>query len=428
MPHSPLLLQLVVILLTARVCGLLLRYLGQPPVIGEMAAGIVLGPIILGSAFPVFHASLFTADSLPALSSLSMLGLVLFMFIVGVELRAPQGVRAQFKSAGWVGILSVLAPMALGIGIAPWLHPGLAPPGVGFWPFALFMAAAMSITAFPIMARILKERGMTHSRIGQLSLSAAAIADVFAWIMLALVVALIGSGEGLAGFAKTTLGLVVLCAVVFGALRPAFAWLLRRHAGDGQPSGMVLAALLIGVFACAATTQWLDLHPVFGAFLFGACLPRDDRLLKSLIERLEHVSIIVLMPIFFALAGLDTTGDAFVGAGLGALALIMAAAVLGKVLGGAAGARISGFGWRDSLAVGSLMNARALMELIVIKVGLDAGLITQELFTLLLVMAIATTVMTGPLLSLFSPRQAGSQQGSGHPSADPARALPLADK
>jgi Kef-type K+ transport systems, membrane components len=180
--------------------------------------------------------------------------------------------------------------------------------------------------------------------------------------------------------------------------------------------------------ACAATTQWLHLHPVFGAFLFGACLPRDDRLLKSLIERLEHVSIIVLMPIFFALAGLDTTGDAFVGAGLGALALIMAAAVLGKVLGGAAGARISGFGWRDSLAVGSLMNARALMELIVIKVGLDAGLITQELFTLLLVMAIATTVMTGPLLSLFSPRQAGSQQGSGHPSADPARALPLADK
>lgn len=416
MSHSPLLLQLVVILATARLCGLLLRHVGQPPVIGEMAAGIVLGPIILGSVFPQFHAELFTADSLPALSSLSMLGLVLFMFIVGVELRAPQGVRAQFKSAGWVGILSVLAPMALGIGIAPWLHPTLAPAGVGFWPFALFMAAAMSITAFPIMARILKERGMTHSRIGQLSLSAAAIADVFAWIMLALVVALIGSGEGYAGFAKTTLGLVVLCAVVFGALRPAFAWLLRRYAGDGQPSGMVLAALLIGVFACAATTQWLHLHPVFGAFLFGACLPRDDRLLKSLIERLEHVAIIVLMPIFFALAGLNTTGDAFVGAGLGALALIMAAAVLGKVLGGAAGARISGFGWRDSLAVGSLMNARALMELIVIKVGLDAGLIGQELFTLLLVMAIATTVMTGPLLSLFSAHPAAPQ-----PAAEPAR-------
>jgi Kef-type K+ transport systems, membrane components len=417
MPHSPLLLQLVVILATARLCGLLLRHLGQPPVIGEMAAGIVLGPIVLGSVFPQFHATLFSADSLPALSSLSMLGLVLFMFIVGLELRAPEGVRAQLRSAGWVGVLSVLAPMALGIGIAPWLHPGMAPAGVGFWPFALFMAAAMSITAFPIMARILKERGMTHTRIGQLSLSAAAIADVFAWIMLALVVALIGSGEGFAGFARTTLGLVVLCGVMFAAVRPLFAWLLRRHAADGQPSGMVLAALLVGVFASAATTQWLHLHPVFGAFLFGACLPRDDRLLRAMIERVEHLAIIVLMPIFFALAGLNTTADAFVGAGLGALALIMLAAVLGKVLGGAAGARIGGFGWRDSFAVGSLMNARALMELIVIKVGLDAGLIGQELFTLLLVMAIATTVMTGPLLTLFSAKrgQAASPARNGLP-------------
>ncbi len=417
MPHSPLLLQLVVILATARLCGLLLRHLGQPPVIGEMAAGIVLGPIVLGSVFPQFHATLFSADSLPALSSLSMLGLVLFMFIVGLELRAPEGVRAQLRSAGWVGVLSVLAPMALGIGIAPWLHPGMAPAGVGFWPFALFMAAAMSITAFPIMARILKERGMTHTRIGQLSLSAAAIADVFAWIMLALVVALIGSGEGFAGFARTTLGLVVLCGVMFAAVRPLFAWLLRRHAADGQPSGMVLAALLVGVFASAATTQWLHLHPVFGAFLFGACLPRDDRLLRSMVERVEHLAIIVLMPIFFALAGLNTTADAFVGAGLGALALIMLAAVLGKVLGGAAGARIGGFGWRDSFAVGSLMNARALMELIVIKVGLDAGLIGQELFTLLLVMAIATTVMTGPLLTLFSGKrgQAASPAQNGLP-------------
>ncbi len=417
MPHSPLLLQLVVILATARLCGLLLRHLGQPPVIGEMAAGIVLGPIVLGSVFPQFHATLFSADSLPALSSLSMLGLVLFMFIVGLELRAPEGVRAQLRSAGWVGILSVLAPMALGIGIAPWLHPAMAPAGVGFWPFALFMAAAMSITAFPIMARILKERGMTHTRIGQLSLSAAAIADVFAWIMLALVVALIGSGEGFDGFARTTLGLVVLCGVMFAAVRPLFAWLLRRHAADGQPSGMVLAALLVGVFASAATTQWLHLHPVFGAFLFGACLPRDDRLLRAMIERVEHLAIIVLMPIFFALAGLNTTADAFVGAGLGALALIMLAAVLGKVLGGAAGARIGGFGWRDSFAVGSLMNARALMELIVIKVGLDAGLIGQELFTLLLVMAIATTVMTGPLLTLFSGKrgQAASPAQNGLP-------------
>ena len=404
MHHSPLLLQLVVILAIARGCGLLLRYVGQPPVIGEMAAGLLLGPIVFGAWFPDIHAVVFAPESLSGLSSLSMLGLVLFMFIVGVELRAPDGVRAQFEAAGWVGVLSVLVPMGLGIAVAPALHP-LAPAGVGFWPFALFMAAAMSITAFPILARILKERDMTHTRLGRLSLGGAAIADVFAWIMLALVVALIGSGDGYAGFLKTTLGLAAMCALVFGALRPLYGWLLRRFAPDGQPSLMVLAAILIGAFACAAATEWLGVHAVFGAFLFGACLPRDDRLLKSLIERVEYLAIVVLMPIFFALAGLSTTGDAFVGAGLGAMALILATAVVGKVIGGAAGARMAGYGWRDSLAVGSLMNARALMELIVMKVGLDAGVIGPSLFTMLLVMAILTTVMVGPMLALFSRRE-----------------------
>lgn len=405
MHHSPLLLQLVIILAVARGCGLLLRHVGQPPVIGEMAAGLVLGPIVFGAWFPQFHAMVFAPESLSGLSSLSMLGLVLFMFIVGVELRAPDGVRAQFKAAGWVGVLSVLVPMALGLATAPLLHP-LAPAGVGFWPFALFMAAAMSITAFPILARILKERDMTHTRLGRLSLGGAAIADVLAWIMLALVVALIGSGEGYGGFLKTTLGLVAAAAVVFGALRPLYAWLLRRHTADGKPSLMVLAAILIGAFACAAATDWLGLHAVFGAFLFGACLPRDDRLLHALIERVEYVAIVVLMPIFFALAGLSTTGDAFVGAGLGAMALILLVAVAGKVIGGAAGARIAGYGWRDSFAVGSLMNARALMELIVMKVGLDAGVIGPSLFTMLLVMAILTTVMVGPMLALCAGRAA----------------------
>ena len=415
---NPLLLQLVVIIATARVCGLLLRYVGQPPVIGEMAAGIVLGPIVLGALFPDFHAQLFAPESLPGLSSLATLGLVLFMFIVGVELRWPEGVRQQFKAAGWVGVLSVLVPMALGVAISPALYPSLAPDGVPFWPFALFMAAAMSITAFPIMARILKERGMTHGRLGRLSLASAAIADVLAWILLALVVALIGAGDGYAGFVRIIVGLAVLCALVFGALRPLYARLLALHAADGCPGGMVLAALFVGLFACAAVTDWLQLHAVFGAFLFGACLPRDDRLLATLIERTEHVAVIVLMPIFFALAGLHTTGDAFVGAGLGAMGLILAAAVVGKIAGGAAGARMAGLGWRDSLAVGSLMNARALMELIVIKVGLDAGVIGQQGFTMLLVMAIVTTVMTGPLLTLFLGRRQAAMPA---PAAAPPR-------
>lgn len=406
MGHSLLLLQLVVILGTARVLGLLLRYLGQPPVIGEMVAGIVLGPIVFGALAPDWHAALFTPESLPALSSLSQIGLVLFMFIVGAELRMPQGARAQLTAAGWVGVLSVVLPMALGIAIAPALHPQLAPAGVAFWPFALFMAAAMAITAFPIMARILKERAMTHSRIGQLSLASAAVADVLAWIMLALVVALIASGEGWTGFYRTMIGLVVLSAIMFGAVRPLLRRFLDRYAEDGRPAGMTLTVLLLGTFAAAAVTQWLHLHPVFGAFLFGACLPRDDRLLASLIERIEHIAILVLMPVFFALAGLNTTPGAFAGAGGLALLLILGAAIVGKILGGAAGARVAGLSWRESLAVGSLMNARALMELIVMKVGLDAGVIGPEIFTMLMVMAILTTIMTTPLLTLFAGRRA----------------------
>jgi Kef-type K+ transport system membrane component KefB len=180
------------------------------------------------------------------------------------------------------------------------------------------------------------------------------------------------------------------------------------------PDASVLAVLLIGTFASAFTTKLLGVHPVFGAFLFGVALPRDDRLLNALIERVEHIAIIVLMPIFFALAGLNTTPKAFVGTGLAALLIVFAAAVAGKVLGGAAGARIAGCNWRASLAIGSLMNARALMELIVMKVGLDHGVIGQDLFTMLMVMAIGTTFMTGPLLTLFAGRD-GSRAGATAP-------------
>ena len=406
MTHSPLLLQLVIILGTARLLGLVLRYFGQPPVIGEMAAGIVLGPVVFGALAPEVHSHVFQQGSLGALNGLSELGLVLFMFIVGAELRLPTGVRQQLIAASWIGILSVLVPMALGLGIAVLLHEDLAPDGVTFWPFALFMASAMSITAFPVMARILKERSLTHTTLGRISLTGAAVADVFAWIMLALVVVLAESGRDWAQFWQTLGGLIGLTLIIFMVAKPLVAWLLARYSSDGRPAGALLATLLIGTFACAYVTELLNVHAVFGAFLFGACLPRDDRLLAALIERIEYVAILVLMPIFFALAGLRTTPDAFVGAGLGALLLILAAAVVGKILGGSFGARIAGHPWRISLAVGSLMNARGLMELIVIKVGLDIGVIGQDLFTMLMVMAIVTTLMTGPLLTLFANRKA----------------------
>jgi Kef-type K+ transport system membrane component KefB len=402
MSHIPLLLlQLAVILATARLLAFALGRFGQPPVIGEMIAGIVLGPIVFGALSPAAHAWLFAHGKIAALEGLSQVGLVLFMFVVGAEIRVPSGARERLVAAASVGILGVLLPMALGLAIAPMLHAYFAPAGIPFWPFALFMSASMAITAFPVMARILKERDLAQSPLGQLSLASAAIADVLAWIMLALVAALISSHGGWGDFFRTTIGCVAIAAICFGVLRPLVARALARHAKDGRPGAPVLGLLVIGACSAAAATEWLGLHAVFGAFLFGASLPRDDRLREMLIERIEYVAVVVLMPVFFALAGLQTTPDAFTGTGLPALLLILAAAIAGKVLGAGGGARIAGLGWREAGAIGALMNARGLMELIVMKIGLDAGVIGLEIFTMLMIMAIATTLMTTPMLALF---------------------------
>jgi Kef-type K+ transport system membrane component KefB len=403
-----LLLQLTVILVAARLCGLLLRALGQPMVVGEMAAGIVLGPIVFGALAPQLHAQLFPPASLPALSALSTLGVVLFMGLVGAELRAPGGMGAQLRASLWVGLSSMALPMLLGLAIAPVLHPALAPGGLGLWPFALFVAVALSITAFPVLARILKDRNMGRTPVGQLALGSAAVVDAFAWIVLALVLA-VGStqgqgAEGWSGFLRICGGLVLFSAALFLVLKPLYAALLRRELKAGALSDLGLVAVLVGLIACAAVAEWLHVHAVFGAFLFGVCLPRDDALLHALEARLAPMATALLLPVFFALAGLNASADALGAAALPTFALVLAAAIVGKVAGGAAGARLAGWGWRDSLAAGTLMNARGLMELIVIQIGLDAGLITPTLFTMLLLMALATTALTGPLLNLLGAR------------------------
>ena len=401
MPTTTLLLQLLVILAAARACGCLLRWLGQPQVVGEMAAGVVLGPVVLGFYAPGWSAQLFSKELLGGLNALATLGLVLFMFVVGLEIRSPGGVRKQLRAAGSVGVLSVAVPAGLALAVAPVLHPSLAPAGVGVVPFAMFLAAAVSITAFPVMARILKDRGMTQTSFGRVSLAGAAVVDVFAWILLAVVVAMASAGDAAhGGLVKILVGTAMLLAVLFLVARPLYARLLAARAPEGTPSPSVLAALMLGLLASAWATEWLHLHAVFGAFLFGACLPRDDRLLQALTERVEPLSVVVLMPLFFALAGLSTTRAAFAGGALGAMALVIAVATVGKLLGGAIGARASGLDAADSFAVGALMNARGLMELIVMKVGLDTGLIGPGMFTVLLVMALATTAMTSPLISL----------------------------
>lgn len=396
-------MQLTLILLAARTCGFLLKRIGQPPVIGEMAAGLLLGPIVLGAWLPDLHAVLFAKQSLPALSGLGSIGVALFMFLVGLELRAPEGTRAQVRSAALVGGLGIIVPLLLGLAISPFLHARYAPDGVGFWPFALFVAAAMSVTAFPVLARILKDRHLTRSPPGRLALSAAVIDDACVWILLALVLALTRGG-GTAQVLVTVLGTIGLVALVFGVLKPFYARLLRQRLGSPELAPSTFAWIVIGCLGCAAIAEWIELHAVFGAFLFGLCLPRDDRLLDALTTRIEPLAVVFLMPIVFALAGQNTTAGAFAGAGLAALAVVLGVAIVGKIAGCATGARLSGHGWRDSLAVGSLMNARGLMELIVIKIGYEAGVIGAELFTMLFVMTLLTTFMASPLLSAFHQR------------------------
>ena len=392
-------LQLIAILGVARLLSAVLRHVHQPPVIGEMLAGIVLGPLVFGCLSPHWQAALFPVDSLAALEGLSELGLVLFMFVVGAELRLPGGARRHLGASGAIGLACVLLPCALGLAIAPFLHSRFAPQGVAFWPFALFMAASLSITAFPVMARILKERGMTESAEGRLALTSAAFDNVFAGFVIAL--ALISSRTDWERFAFTLGGSLVLVGFAIWILRPALARGFERYADNGRPTPAMLCLLLILMFAAAAATRALGLHEVFGAFLIGAILPRDNRLLACLVERIEHLAVIVLMPVFFALAGLHMSADAFSGTGWLALGLVLVAAMAGKVVGGALGARHAGLAWPQALSVGALMNARGLMELIIMKIGLDLGVIDGAIFTMLMIMAVATTLMTTPLLALF---------------------------
>ena len=402
-PTLLLLVQLGVILVVARLCGRVLARFGQPAVIGEMAGGLLLGPMVFGAALPQWHAQLFAPGSLPALSGLSTLGVALFMFIVGVELRAPEGSRRQLRAAAGVGLMGIALSLLLGLAIAPVLYARFAPPGVGYWPFTLFLATAMSVTAFPVLARILKDRNLGHTTPGRLALGAAVIDDACIWVFLAAVLAFARGGSP-AGIALTVVGAAGLVVAVFGVLRPLYARLLRMHADAAEPPAQALVWILVGVLACAGFAEWIGLHAVLGAFLFGVCLPRDERVLRFLGRRIEPVAIVLLMPVLFALAGQNATPEAFSGAGLGLFGLVLAAAMAGKIIGCTTGARLSGHGWHDSLAVGTLMNARGLMELVVIKIGLDAGLIGPELFTMLFGMTLITTLLASPLLNLLRQR------------------------
>jgi Kef-type K+ transport system membrane component KefB len=395
--------QIAAVILVSRVLGMVLRRVGQPLVVAEMLAGIALGPSLFGRLWPGAFAALFPSATLGTLKTLSQLGLVLFMFLVGVELD-PKLLRGRRQASVVISHTSIVLPFVLGVGAAFWLHAAYAPPGVAFLPFALFLGTAMSITAFPVLARILNERGLLKSRVGSIAIACAAVDDVTAWCLLAFVVAL-ARAHGLTD-ALRTIGLALaFIALMVLLVRPLLGRLERRVMEKrGSLTPGIVAAVLFMVLLSAAATELIGIHALFGAFLFGAVLPKDSGLTHALAAKLEAVAVLLLLPLFFAYSGLRTSIGLVSGAEAWlAVAAIIALATLGKFGGSTLAARFTGLRWRESSAIGVLMNTRGLMELVVLNLGVDLGVISPVLFAMLVLMALVTTFATTPILRWVYP-------------------------
>lgn len=399
-------LDITVIIVVARLFGRIARLLRQPAVIGEIVAGVALGPSLLGLFPGDLDGHLFPPDVAPYLRALAQLGLVLFMFIVGLELDVAL-IRGGGRRAASISSASIVLPFALGAAATLILHPlhdqvdGKAVPLIALM---LFMGVAMSITAFPVLARILAERRMHRTRVGALALASAAVDDVIAWTLLAFISAFATGNSAL-----STLPTVLLSAAfvigMFVIVRPLLARMLRWHNRSGRVTPAMLAVILAGVLLSALITERIGIHEVFGAFLFGAVMPRRDarQFTREILQRLKRVSV-VLLPVFFVVAGVDVNLRGFAHPSLlWQLLLILAVAIGGKFIGAFVGARITRMPARQSAGIAVLMNTRGLTELVILMVGKQLGILDTPLFTMMVVMALVTTVMTGPLLRIVYP-------------------------
>lgn len=403
MPNVVLLLaQIVAVLLAARVVGWLLRCVGQPQVVGEMVAGIALGPSVFGALAPGTWQALFPANSLGFLNTLSQLGLILFMFLVGIELDTTS-LQSRGRTALVISWSSIAAPFALGAGLATVLYPSLAPSGVTLTGFALFMGAAMSVTAFPVLARILEERALLRTPIGAMAIACAAVDDVSAWLILAVVVSIVRAGES-TSLLFTVAGTAAYVVFMLTAGAALFRRFGKRVSETGHIAQGELATVIIVVMISAGITELLGIHALFGAFLTGAVMPHDERFRHAVTSRFEDLLVAFLLPLFFAFTGLRTqlglvAGDATHLLMMGAILVV---AVAGKFGGTAIAARAMGMSWRSGAVLGALMNTRGLMELVILNIGLDIGVISPALFAMMVFMAITTTLMTTPLVSRLS--------------------------
>ncbi|MFI1995383.1 cation:proton antiporter [Actinoplanes sp. NPDC020271] len=399
-PKVATLLALAAIILTVWVFGRLLGRIGQPPVIGEIVAGIVLGPSLLGLLAPEASRWLFPAPVVSALGILAQVGLVLFMFMIGMELDLRR-LRGHGTRVVTTAVASIVVPLALALVLAVALYPAYGG-SVNKLVFCLYIGAAMAITAFPVLARILKDTGLAGTRVGTISLVSAAINDAFAWCLLAFVLAL-GRAGGPGGGIRTIVLSVIFVAVMIFAVRPLLARL-----GD-VPIWLALLVMLLAAW-CA---DQAGIHVIFGGFLAGAIMPRREAWLRSVHERLDVVVSYLLLPVFFVMSGLSTHVEGLRTAAVwGVVALVIVVAALGKLGGTAVSARLVGESWTDAVTLGVLMNTRGLTELVVLSIGLQAGLISSTVYTVMVLMALVTTLMAPPLLRLIEARRRPVTAGS----------------
>lgn len=392
---------LAAIIVVGRLLGAVVQRLGQPRVIGEVIAGILLGPSLLGRVSPAAMGWLLPETIMPSLEVIAQLGVVLFMFLVGLELNA-EFLRDRVHKTIVISHAGIVTPFLMGAALALWLFPTLAPAEVPFTSFALFLGVSLSITAFPVLARILTERRLEQTELGVLALSCAAAGDATAWCLLAFVVGVAQSA--VAGAITTALLTVLFIGAMFGVVRP----LMRGWLSETDPSqinGSLVTWVLVALLLSSLVAEAIGIHALFGAFLLGAVIPHDSAVARAFHDKLHDMVVILLLPAFFAHTGMRTQIGLVNGVSewltCGAIIVV---ATLGKLGGTAIAARLTGIDWRTSASLGVLMNTRGLMELIVLNIGLDLGVISPTLFAMMVLMAIVTTVATTPMLAWLSSR------------------------
>lgn len=400
-PLAILLLQIITIIFTARTFGFLFNKIGQPTVIGEILAGIFLGPSLLGMWFPEYSAFLFPKTSLGNLQLLSQIGLVLFMFVVGMELDLKL-LKNKAQDAVVISHASIIIPYALGMALAYFIYDEFAPQGVEYTSFSLFMGIAMSITAFPVLARIIQERNLTKTKLGAIAITCAAADDITAWCILAAVIAIVKAGSSISALFTIAFSLGYLM-IMLKLVQPFLKRIGEVYSNKESLSLNVVASIFGILIISSFTTEIIGIHALFGAFLAGAIMPPSFNFRRLIIEKLESVALGLLLPLFFVFTGLRTQiGLLNDGHLWGVCALIVFIAIAGKFGGSMIAAKFVGQSWKESLSIGALMNTRGLMELIVLNIGYDLGVLSPEIFAMLVIMAVVTTFMTGPALDLIN--------------------------